>query len=97
MWNINSPEKLNLSPIQTSGGLHAYKSHVVVRKRNPPVNFIIAFKCKMNNEDSSVVLKCLKVICPFKIFIKAGCLTWKSEFKPIPHNLGCNFTRSRAH
>lgn len=44
-----------------------------------------------------MVLKCLKVICPFKIFIKAGCVTWRREFKPIPHNLGCNFTRPRAH
>lgn len=49
------------------------KSHVVVRKIT--VNFIIAFKCKMNNEDTSVVLKCFKVMCPFKLFIKAGCLT----------------------
>lgn len=43
------------------------KSDVVGKKTNPLANFIIGFKCKRNNEDSSGVLRCLRVVSTWKI------------------------------
>lgn len=53
------------------------KSDVVGKKTNPLANFIIGSKCKMNNEDSSVVLGCLKVVSTWKISQKLDVLPRK--------------------
>ena len=51
----------------------------VVRKQITLANFIIGFKSKMNHGDSSVVLKCLRVVSTSKILQKLNALPRKVD------------------
>lgn len=53
------------------------KSDVVGKKIDPLADFIIGFKCKMNNEDFSVGLRCLRVVSTWKILQKLNVLPRK--------------------
>lgn len=48
---------------------------------NSPVNYSMDFKCKMNKEDSSVVLESLRVMSPLKVLQKLGVPTVAQRVK----------------
>lgn len=50
---------------------------MVGKKIDPLTDFIIGFKYKMNNEDFSVGLRCLRVVSTWKILQKVNVLARK--------------------